>query len=188
MAKLVSKVYGDALFEIAMEQNKLDEYLDEANVICSIIDSNPEFNQVMSHPQITKEEKTQTIETIFKGTVADEIVGLMIMMVDKGHALDMKSVFEYFIACAKEEKNIGVAYVSTPTELSAAQKEQVEKRLLETTKYVSFEMNYNVDADLIGGMVIRIGDRVVDSSVRSKLDQLTRELSKIQLKVGECTP
>jgi F-type H+-transporting ATPase subunit delta len=49
-------------------------------------------------------------------------------------------------------------------------------------------MNYNVDADLIGGMVIRIGDRVVDSSVKSKLDQLTRELSKIQLKVGECTP
>ncbi|MCR5144551.1 MAG: ATP synthase F1 subunit delta [Lachnospiraceae bacterium] len=188
MAKLVSKVYGDALFETAMEQSNLDEYLTQAKAVCEIIDTNPEFNQVMSHPHITKEEKTQTIETIFKGTIADEIVGLMIMMVDKGHALDMKAVFEYFIARAMEEKNIGVAYVSTPTELSKAQKEQVEKRLLETTKYVSFEMNYRVDADLIGGMVIRIGDRVIDSSVKSKISQLTRELSKIQLKVGESTP
>ena len=69
-----------------------------------------------------------------------------------------------------------------------AQKEAVEKRLLETTKYVEFEMHYNVDADLIGGMVIRIGDRVVDGSVKNKLFDLTRELSKIQLKAGECAP
>ena len=63
----------------------------------------------------------------------------------------------------------------------------MEKRLLETTKYVRhFEMHYDVDSELIGGMVIRIGDRVVDSSVRTKLYDLTRELSKIQLKAGEC--
>ena len=49
-------------------------------------------------------------------------------------------------------------------------------------------MHYEVDAALIGGMVIRIGDRVVDSSVRTKLCDLTRELSKIQLKAGECAP
>ena len=73
-------------------------------------------------------------------------------------------------------------------ELTKAQKQAVEKRLLETTKYVEFEMNYSVDAELIGGMVIRIGDRVVDSSIKTKLYDLTRELSNIQLKVGECAP
>ena len=61
----------------------------------------------------------------------------------------------------------------------------MENRLLKTTKYVEFEMHYKVDAALIGGMEIRIGDRVVDSSIRTKLQNLTRELSKIQLKVGE---
>jgi F-type H+-transporting ATPase subunit delta len=49
-------------------------------------------------------------------------------------------------------------------------------------------MHYDVDAGLIGGMVIRIGDRVVDSSIKTKLYDLTRELSQIQLKVGECAP
>ena len=47
-------------------------------------------------------------------------------------------------------------------------------------------MNYKTDAALIGGMVIRIGDRVVDSSIRTKLNKLSSELSKLQLKVGEC--
>ena len=73
-------------------------------------------------------------------------------------------------------------------ELNAVQKEKVEEKLLKTTHYEAFEMHYEVDESLIGGMVIRIGDRVVDSSVKQKLSQLTRELSKIQLKVGECAP
>ena len=70
--------------------------------------------------------------------------------------------------------------------LPAKLKKDVENRLLETTRYVKFEMHYAVDPALIGGMIIRIGDRVVDSSVRTKLYDLTRELSKIQLKAGEC--
>ena len=98
------------------------------------------------------------------------------------------AVFTYFIDEVKEYKNIGTAYVTSAMELSDAQKAAVEKRLLETTKYVKFEMHYDVDSELIGGMVIRIGDRVVDSSVRTKLYDLTRELSKIQLKAGECAP
>ena len=78
--------------------------------------------------------------------------------------------------------------MTSAVELSDAQKEATKKRLLETTRYVEFEMHYDVDKDLIGGMVIRIGDRVVDSSIKTKLYDLTRELSKIQLKVGECAP
>jgi len=57
----------------------------------------------------------------------------------------------------------------------------VEKRLLETTKYVKFEMHYDVDSELIGGMVIRVGDRVVDSSIRTKLEDMKKQLLNIQL-------
>ena len=72
--------------------------------------------------------------------------------------------------------------------MSDAQKADVEKRLLQTTDYGSFVMNYQVDPELIGGMVIRIKDRVVDSSIKTQISKLTHELSNIQLKVGECAP
>ena len=55
------------------------------------------------------------------------------------------------------------------------------EKLLKTTDYVDFHMNYNVDESLIGGMIIRIGDRVVDSSIKTKLDELARDLKKVQL-------
>jgi F-type H+-transporting ATPase subunit delta len=73
-------------------------------------------------------------------------------------------------------------------ELSAEKKEEIVKKLEETTDYVSFEMHYKVQPELIGGMVVRIGDRVVDSSIRTKIEHLSREMQKIQLKVGESTP
>ena len=188
MAKLVSKTYGDALFELAVESGQVDEMLDEARSIQQILHEDNELSKLMNHPKIVKEEKIEILEQIFKGRVQAEITGLMRMLVSKGHYGEMESVFAYFIDQVKEYKNTGTAYVTAPMPLSDSQKEQIKKKLLETTKYVEFELHYDVDESLIGGMVIRIGDRVVDSSVKSRLMTLTRELSKIQLKVGECAP
>ena len=61
------------------------------------------------------------------------------------------------------------------------QKLSIVSRLLSTTDYVDFKMNYDIDESLIAGMVIRIGDRVVDSSIKHKIDELTRNLKNIQL-------
>lgn len=188
MAKLVSNTYGDALFELAVEENRLDAMSEEVRAVIQAIQENPDLAGVMNHPKIDKENKVKLIEDIFKGRVSDELVGLMRMIVEKDHYKEIESVFAYFIDKVKEYKNIGTAYVTSAMELSDGQKAAVEKKLLETTKYVKFEMHYEVDAGLIGGMVIRIGDRVVDSSIKTKLYNLTRDLSKIQLKVGECAP
>ena len=66
-------------------------------------------------------------------------------------------------------------------ELSAQQKADVEKKLSDTTGFTTLEMNYSIDKSLIVVMVIRIGDRVVDTSIKTKLSELTKELNKIQL-------
>ncbi|MCR4695452.1 MAG: ATP synthase F1 subunit delta [Pseudobutyrivibrio sp.] len=188
MAKLVSNVYGDALFELAVETDRASELLQEAQGVIEVINSNEGFSQMMNHPKINKEEKLQIIDSVFKGKVSDELVGLLRMLEEKDHAKDMVEVLEYFVDRVFEFQKIGKATVTTPMELSDSQKKEVEKRLLETTSYVSFKMNYEVDPDLIGGMVIRIKDRVIDSSVKTQLNKLTQELSNIQLKVGECAP
>ena len=71
--------------------------------------------------------------------------------------------------------------MTTASALSDVQQKEVERKLLETTPYQQMEMHYAIDESLIGGMVIRIGDRVVDSSIKTKLNGLTRQLIKIQL-------
>ena len=189
MAKLVSKVYGDALFEAARDCGKMDEIFEEVQSIGVILEENAELQKILGNPRVMREDKEQMIETIFRGRVSNEIVELMKLMIEKGRYSKIDSVFEYFIGLVftyfmdevKEYKNIGTAYVTSAMELSDAQKAAVEKRLLETTKYVKFEMHYDVDSELIGGMVIRIGDRVVDTSIKTKLYELSKSLKKIQV-------
>ncbi len=74
-----------------------------------------------------------------------------------------------------------MASVTSAVHLREEQKAAVKAKLLETTPYVEFEMDYAVDPALIGGMVIRIGDRVVDSSVKAQLYELKKQLLAVQL-------
>ena len=181
MAKLVSATYGDALFELALENDSIDNLYEEVKSVRQVFLENNELVKLLNHPKIDKDDKIQVMENVFKGRISDDLTGFLILTVKKDRYNDIVSILDYFVAKVKEYKKIGVVYVTTAVQLTQSQKDYVEKRLLETTSYTKFEMNYTVDAGLIGGMVIRIGDRVVDSSIKSKLDAMSRELLKIQL-------
>ncbi len=176
MAKQVSKTYGSALFEVAMENNTLDTTLEEVLFVKQSFLENEDLTKLMLHPNVAKEEKVQVIENIYKGKVADEITATMLMLITKGHQKDFLSVFDYVISAIKEEKGIGIAYITSAVELNDEQKEKIEQKLLETTKYQEIEGIYQVDKDLIGGLVIRIADTVVDSSLKTQIEKLSKSL------------
>lgn len=181
MAKLVSKAYGEALFEIAMEEDRGARFLEEVEEIRRILADNPDFDRLMLHPGVAKPEKLEVIKTVFQGRVSDEMAGFLELVVQKERYGDLQAIFQYFIDKMKEEKRIGIAYVTSAVELSDGQKEQVCAKLLATTSYLTMEMHYAVDPGLIGGMVIRVKDRVVDSSIRTRLNDLTKQLLQIQI-------
>ncbi len=181
MAKLVSKVYGDALLDLARQENCVEEFYPQVQELVRVLQENQELVTLLEQPKVVKEEKIKVMEEIFSGRVAKEIVGLMVLLIEKSHYTDIEDVFSYFIDEVKELKGIGIAYVTTAVELRSEQRDKVEARLLETTKYQQFEMHYAVEASLIGGMVIRIGDRVMDSSIKTRIYDLSKELKNIQL-------
>ena len=109
MAKLVSTTYGDALFELALEMNQVDAFQEEVKAIMEALEQNRDLTKLMNHPKITKEEKVKLVEEIFTDRVSKELVGLMTMLVEKGHGNEMLSTFAYFIQRVKEHKNIGTA-------------------------------------------------------------------------------
>lgn len=180
MAKIVQKTYGEALFELAMEGNP-DQLLKEAGQVGEILRENPDFDKLMKHPGIAKQEKIAVLNQVFKGKLDDILVGFLELLITKERYANLPEILEYFTAKMKEHQKIGVAYVTTAIELDETKQKQIEKKLLETTAYESFEMHFSTDASLIGGMVVRINDRVVDSSIKSKLESLTKQLLQIQL-------
>ena len=181
MAKLAASAYGQALYELAIESGSAAEYLDEVQIVLDAFKSNGELTDFLNNPKISKADKVKTMENIFDSRVRKDITGLIVLAVEKDRQQSMVGILEYFIAAVKDYLKIGIVSVATPMELSDKQKADVQRRILETTSFKKLEMNYSVDESLIGGMVIRIGDRVVDTSIKTKLAQLTKELNNIQL-------
>ena len=181
MAKLISKTYGDALFELAIEKDKVDVLLQEIEQLQEVLSENDEFGRLMNHPKIIKEEKIQVARDVFEGRISEELLGFLTIIITKDRYKDIEAILDYFVAEVKRYKGIGVATVTTAVPLKEEQCKKIEQKLLDTTEYKKMEIHYQLDESLIGGMVVRIGDRVVDSSIKTKLNELQKDLLKVQL-------
>lgn len=162
-------------------ENKLDEVWEEVKLLSSALQENKEFTNMMTHPDMTQEKGFALLEEAFGGKLSDVMMGFFQVLVKKGRFSEILSVLDYFQKEAKEYKKIGVVYVTTPTGLTEEQKSSIVERLTQISGYQSLEMNYVVDPGLLGGIRIRIGDRVVDNSIQTKLEEMTRSLSKVRV-------
>ena len=156
-------------YRVALEFEKTD--FDEVKSENKITEKNNEneefFERVKKNFEENKEKSfIENFEDIFS---------------DEKNESEFEHIFSYFISIVKEYKGIGVASVVSAMPLTKSQEEEIEKKLLATTEYHQMEMNYSVDESLIGGMTIRIKDRVIDSSIKTKLYNIKKNLLNVQI-------
>ncbi len=178
MAKLVSKTYGDAYLSLAEEKGNLDSVKEEVLSVRRVFSESGELNQMLSHPKIVKEEKMRILETAFKGRISEDMMGFLLVIVKKDRYRDIMSVLDYIIGRMKKREGIGSLWVASAFELSEGQKKDIVDRMKELTDYREFEVDYEIDEQLIGGLVLRLDDRVIDSSIRTKLQTMGKVCQK----------
>ena len=164
MAKLVSKVYGDALFSLAVEENRVDELWDETRAMKQVLSENPDFMAILEHPEMTMEKKMDVLQEVFQKELSQDMMGLLHVLVKKGRIGELIPVLAYFNECAMAYKKIGKVQIQTPMPLSEKQKKKIEQNQEGCCR-----------------CNIRIGNQVLDNSIRAKLDAMTRDLSKVRL-------
>lgn len=169
------------MFSLALENDKLDTIWEEVSMTRQILSENPTFVKTICHPEITKQDQIKLLDDAFKGKVSDEVMGFFHVLADKKRLKELDAVLEYFDRSAKEYKKIGVVYVTVPMELTKAQQDKIRERILEVSSYETLEMHVETDASLLGGMVIRIGDEILDNSIRSKMEHMARKINQIKL-------
>ena len=172
MASRVDKIYGDAYISVKTDEDDLLEALEEAKAVKEILDSNTDFVNFLNHPQITKEEKMEAAKNVFDGRVSDDMTGFLMIIIKKGR---------YIISNIKRQLGIGALHVTSAMPLSQEQKDKILKKVIASSEYQKLEVTYETDKDIIGGLILRMDDRIVDNSIRTKLDSMGRYLSQIQL-------
>ena len=84
MAELIDKTYGEALFQLSLEEGKVEEYADEVRSIKEAIAENPEFMVLLDHPQITREEKVEVMRNCLDGRASDSVTGFFVTVIQAG--------------------------------------------------------------------------------------------------------
>ena len=166
MARSVETIYGDAFYEALVSAGHLSEGLRDAEALLRVFKGEGGLEEAVS-------------------SLCPETEGLFGAVAEKGREETMPGILRAFLERAKREAGIGTAVITTAFPLSEEKKEEILKKLRETSEYREIEAEWTVDPSLIGGIVIRLGGRMVDGSVRNRLGRLKRELREMKIKESE---
>ena len=89
MARLADRTYGQALFELSVEENKVDTYAEQISDVRTLFVSNPDLMKLLTHPQIQSEQKIEVIQKCFEGQVDDQIESFMEIIIKAGRQAEM---------------------------------------------------------------------------------------------------
>ena len=180
MAKLVVKRYATALFDLAASEGAMAKYEEEVKVIVRALHDEPDFMGVLNNHKVTKENKISLVENVFTDKVSNPIVGLLVLLVKKGRQGDLLDVLEAFLERVKAESGITKAVITSAVPLTEAQLTAIKEKLEAGTK-TKIEIETIVDTSIIAGLVIRVGDKVVDASIKGEMQTLKKQLSELRL-------
>ena len=169
MVKL--KVYSQAFFELALEKNKVDDYMDEAQIIIDALKQNPDFFKVFVHPDMSETKKLQLLSDVFAKRVSDDFIGLFNIVVMKRRESFLLGILESFIKLGLAHKNKTVAKVITPIMLDNTQQEKIKKKLNAMLgKEIILEVV--LKPELISGFKIIADGAIIDTSFKKQMDDM----------------
>ena len=171
----VGSRYAEALFAIAKEQGNIDQLEEELQAVNQVIAGSRELQKVLYHPQITPEEKKEIVKNIFTGRVSQITNNFLYLMIDHKREMFLKDIVTYFTEMANRARNLVQVQVTSAVELDADQRKELNE-VLEKITCKKVRAEYAIDPSLIGGVVVRIGDRVIDGSVKSRLAGMREHL------------
>lgn len=173
MAELtIALTYGSALFQAAAEVNKKDRILEEAAEVLGILEQEPELFAFMNTPVVPALEKKTVLTKIFKDRICDELLNLICIMVDKGRVRHFPKVVKVYRDLINKEEGFSYGKIYSVRPLSQVQLAKFEEetgRLLQQ----NVKLENETDPRLIGGITIFIDGKVIDASLRKRLDDLS---------------
>jgi F-type H+-transporting ATPase subunit delta len=172
----IAEVYARALFEAAKDDGVLDRAHDELGEFADALDEDRNLQVFLFSPYFSSEEKKDGIRRIVSD--ADERVLNFLELLAERHRMPalfrIRRIFEGLWA---EENKLLPVVVTSATELDAGLVEDIGKRIEEQTGR-RVELSSNVNPDVLGGLMVRVGNMVLDATVRNRLEQLRKQVAK----------
>ncbi len=172
---IVSRRYSSALFDVSKEEGKIEIVLEQLNLLEKLLNENQSICKILEHPNVSSIEKQQMIDEIFSDILDSSIMSLLKLLVEKERIDYIKGIIENYKDFYMNYCNMVKAYVTSANELDDGQKRKLSLKLTKLlNKTVAIE--YTIDDSLLGGLLIRVEDQIIDTTIKGKLESLKAEL------------
>jgi len=172
----IAAVYARSLFQVAKEQDKLDAVREQIGEFADALDESRELQVFFFSPYFSTAEKQDGLDRAVTG--ADEIVVNFLKLLIENHRMPvifrLRRAFEEFW---QDENQLLPVTVTSAVELDQATVQQIGDRIAEQTGR-RVDLSATVDPEILGGMVVRVGNSVLDASIRNRLEQLRKQVAR----------
>jgi F-type H+-transporting ATPase subunit delta len=168
--------YAKSLLEMAQEQKKLDRVVGDVEAFQRAT-QNRDLFLLLKSPIVNADKKLSALKALFGGKFDELTMAFLRILVQKGREPFLPDITQEFMAQYKKLQNITTVKVTTAQPLSAAALQALKQKLEADVDIKSVELETAVDAELIGGFVLEMGDHIYDASVVHKLDNLKRQFT-----------
>jgi F-type H+-transporting ATPase subunit delta len=170
--------YAEALFAVAEAEDELETVEDELFRFARALEREQRLRDALTDPALPVDRKRAVLTDVLGDRAHPHTVGLLGFVVEQGRAKDLPAIVDELVALSAERRQAAVAEVRTAIPLDAERRERLAEALgAATGKKV--ELKVVVDPSIVGGVVARVGDQVIDGSIRRRLELARERLSEV---------
>ena len=172
----IAQVYARSLFEVAQEQEKLDEVRDQIGQFADALDESRDLQTFFFSPYFSTEEKKKGLDTAVEG--ADETVTNFLALLIENHRMPaLMRIRRELDALWRDVNQLLPVQITSAVELDGAVTRQIGDEIGRQTGR-KVELTSTVDPDVLGGLVVRVGNSILDASVRTRLERLRKQVAR----------
>ena len=172
----IASVYARSLFEVASEQDKLDRLHDELNAFADALDESRELQVFLFSPYFSTKEKSEGLDKAISG--ADEtFVNFLKLLIDKHRMPVVFRVRAEFDKLWEDENRLLPVTITSAVELPKDTVKHIGDRISEQTER-KVDLSATVDPDILGGIIVRVGNSVLDASIRNRLENFRKQVAR----------
>tara|TARA_B100000575_G_C22724117_1_gene434976 strand:+ start:66 stop:623 length:558 start_codon:yes stop_codon:yes gene_type:complete len=169
---IISDRYGSALYDLASEKKCIDEILNDFDVIEKVMKESSELRQVIRSPLVNSEEKLNILLKIFAGSSFNNLTTTFLKVLENNKRIaNLSSIILQFKKINSDKRGDIAANVTSANELSEDEKNNITNQLKNTLGQ-KLSLNFDVDKDIIGGLIVKVGSKMIDTSIANKINKL----------------
>lgn len=176
----VARRYASALFEVARKRNEVDAVAANLHEVADAVRASRELMSVLHHPLLPLEKKQAVLRGVFGGKVRPDVERFLFLVVEKDRAVVLPQIVEAFDQLVDEFRGESDAEAITAVPLDANQVAALQIALQKKFG-VKVRLKTRIDPEVLGGLQVRVGDKLIDATVRTKLERLNEQLKRVKV-------